>query len=311
MEKHRLAALISGAIKGRVRVDVPMASLTTFRVGGPADVLVEPLGTEDLLRLADLLGCWNVKVEVVGRGSNILVADRGIRGVVVRVGQGMGRIRFEGRSIVEVESGCSLNRLVRETVRRGLGGMERLMGIPGSLGGAVRMNAGAFGQEVGDLLEEAFLLRLGPEGCDGVYVKRAVDLKMRYRDCDLERGEMFVKFRFRFIESEREELVRSMKWAMAERRRKQPLDWPSAGSVFKNPPGISAGELIDRCGLKGRRVGDVMVSEKHANFIINLGKATASQARYLMEMVKEEVLERSGVLLEEEVRLVGDWGDAD
>lgn len=304
-----MAEMIAGVVRGRVRVDVPMSALTTLRVGGPADVLVEPMGLDDVLRLAEILNKVGTEAEVMGRGSNLLVSDRGIRGVVIRLGKGLSRIRFEGKDIVEVEAGCNLNRLIRESVSRGLGGIERLIGIPGSLGGAVRMNAGAFGQEVGDTLEEAWVVSGLAGGEVRVYGKSRERLNPRYRGCDLEEGEIIVKLRFRFRLSGREELEEGMREALALRRERQPLGWASAGSVFKNPPGMSAGELIERCGLKGKRVGDAMVSEKHANFIINRGKATASDVRSLVELIKEEVYHREGVVLEEEVRLVGDWGD--
>ncbi len=307
--KHQLAEAIGRRIKGRVRVDAPMAALTTFRIGGPADLLVEPMGTEDLLRLTEILSQEDIEVLVMGRGSNLLVSDRGIRGLVIRIGRGLSRLRFESKDLVDVEAGCSVNRLVRETVRRGLGGIERLFGIPGSLGGAVRMNAGAFGQEIGERLQEAWVVRWGPGDQSGLFKKGTHELNLRYRDCDLDRNEMFLKFKFRFILDDPQLLEERRKEALFWRKERQPLGWPSAGSVFKNPPGMSAGELIERCGLKGKSVGDAVISEKHANFIINQGRATAAEVRRLMELAKEEVFRREGVLLEEEIRLVGEWGD--
>lgn len=309
MDIHRLAEKIACRVKGKVMVDFPMAALTTFRIGGPADLLVEPVGLEDLLVLSEIVADTEMKVLVMGRGSNLLVADKGFRGLVIRIERGLNRIQFVSKDLVEVEAGCSVNRLVRETVRRGLGGMEWLFGIPGTLGGAVRMNAGAFGQEIGDVLREAWVMRLGPEGGSCLYRKDRRDLKLRYRDCDLGEDEVFVKFMFEFNVSDIEQLEVRRKEAVLRRRERQPLSWPSAGSVFRNPPGMSAGELIERCGLKGKSVGDAIISDKHANFIINRGKATAAEVRRLIQLTKDEVLKREGVLLEEEIRLVGDWGD--
>ncbi len=300
--------MLRSRFKGILLEGVPLAGYTSFRIGGPAALLALPKGKDDLSRLLEAVAEAGSRLLVLGRGSNVLVSDRGFDGVVAVLGGGLGRITKKGEDEVYVESGCDLNRLVKWSIEHGLGGLERLAGIPGSVGGAVRTNAGAMGAEVGERVEHVVVLNLvGGE----VMTKRLgrEDMGFTYRGTALGDGDVIYGVRLSLEREDRRALESRCREAMAWRRKNQPLQQPSAGSVFRNPPGVSAGELIDRCGMRGMRAGEAMVSEMHANFIVNLGAAKADDVHALMERVKAEVSRREGVELEEEIVLVGEMGE--
>jgi UDP-N-acetylmuramate dehydrogenase len=308
MDIARVRGLLEASFKGAIRQDVPMADFTTFRIGGPADLLLLPKGMEDLTALARIVADTGLGLLVLGRGSNVLVSDRGLRGAVAVLSKGLGRIKLKGKHEVNVEAGCDLDRLVNYCIDEGLGGLESLSGIPGSLGGAVRMNAGALGTSIGEWVEDISVLRLEKREV----LSREIAARMlgfRYRDTDIEDNEIIYKVKLKLYEEDRGKLRERRAEALDWRRREQPLGMPSAGSVFRNPEGVSAGELIERCGLKGMRVGDAMVSEKHANFIVNAGRAGASDVYSLVMRVKEEVLKKEGIELREEIRFIGEMGE--
>ncbi len=275
MDKDAFVAALGEDFRGELEEGVPLAGYTTFRIGGPADLLVTPKGIEDVMRLASAVAATGAPLLVLGKGSNVLISDRGFRGVVAVLAPGLGRIKRTGESELEVEAGCDLNRLVNWSIEHGLGGLENLSGIPGSVGGAVRMNAGAYGAAIGDRVREVSMLSLEP---GGVRMRRvsAEDLGFSYRRSTVGEQDIIYKVKLELYPSEKEGLAIRRTEVLNRRRERQPLNLPSAGSVFRNPEGSTAGTLIDRCGLRGLAVGDAEVSEKHANFIINRREARAA-----------------------------------
>jgi UDP-N-acetylmuramate dehydrogenase len=300
--------MLQGRFRGTLVEGMPLAGFTTFRIGGPAGLLAVPKGKEDLSRLLNTVAESGSRLLVVGRGSNMLISDHGFAGVVAVLSSGLGRITIKGKYEVYVEGGCDLNRLVNWAIEMGLEGLEDLSGIPGSVGGAVRMNAGAMGSDIGERVELVTVMKLTGGEVEAKRLKRE-DIGFAYRHTGLEDSDVIYGVRLRLHGGDKGVLESRRKEVMRWRRENQPLKQPSAGSVFRNPPGVSAGELIDRCGLKGMRVGEAMVSEKHANFIVNLGGASADDVYGLMMRVKAEVSRREGIELEEEIRLVGEMGE--
>lgn len=301
-DSRRIAAELSGCVSPEtvIRCDEPMSLHTTIGVGGPADVYVLPGGEADLLSVLGYCRAKGVPVFVFGNGSNLVVRDGGLRGVVVQLGgSGLSRVVVCGRRI-ECEAGVKLSTLVAVACEHGLGGVEFLDGIPGTVGGALRMNAGAFGSAFFDVVEEIRYV-----SADGVVgASPAAGLAARYRGCDffvtrVALGAVLTLGRVDATESAmRLERYRQL------RRSSQPSG-RSAGCVFKNPPGASAGKLIDELGLKGLRVGGAMVSDKHANFIVTGSGARAADVLALIDLVRARVLAAYGVELEPEVQVVG------
>lgn len=288
---------------------VPLAGYTSFRIGGPADLVVMPKGWEDLVVLSQALAEERCDFLVLGRGTNLLVSDAGFRGVAVVLTRGMKRLRIKSEGEVYVECGCDLNRLILWCMEHRLAGLEELSGIPGSVGGAVRMNAGAHGLCIGDRVDTVKILRL----VDGEVKERKINAReaeFGYRKAaGIDDLDIIYEVKLKLYFEDKKKIAERREEFLAWRRDRQPLDKPSAGSVFLNPPSMSAGEVIERCGLKGLRVGDAAVSTKHANFIVNMGKATAKDVRELIRRVKEEVVRREGIELQEEIRMVGFSGE--
>ncbi len=308
MDTMAVRAGLTGRFKGTLIESVPLAGFCTFGIGGPADFLARPADLEDLKSLIEAVAGEGVPLLVLGRGSNVLISDRGFRGVVVVIGREMGEVGLDAEHKVEVESGCGLDKLITWAVDSGLGGLEGLSGIPGSTGGAVRMNAGALGSSIGELVESVCVLSLGGKSIEDRCLDRE-EVGFEYRRTELEDTDLIYKVKLKLQEEDKTILAERRKEALSWRRANQPIGLPSAGSVFRNPPGAAAGELIDRCGLKGMRVGGAVVSEKHANFIVNTGGASADDVYRLMERIKAEVSSEQGVELEEEIRLIGVMGE--
>ena len=287
-------------MKVEIEREVPLAEYTTFRIGGPARYLAIPSSVEDL---ASLLG-WAEKEGLpwllLGGGSNLLVGDGGFPGLVV-VTQELMDIEVDGNR-VKAQGGVFLSILASWAMRAGLSGLEPLAGVPGTLGGALLMNAGAYGRSLGDMVEEVEVLLDG-----SVEMIPARDLEWGYRWSSL-RGHTVLGATLRLVEGDGDRIRREMVKYMRLRRQKQPLDLPSAGSVFKNPPGDKAGRLIEEAGLKGFCLGDAMVSPVHANFIVNVGQARAREVRALIGLIKERVKEKFSILLEEEIVYAGVFG---
>lgn len=292
---------------GRVRLGVEMRHLTTLRVGGPADALVDPADPGEVVRVVGWCRSRGIPWLPIGRGSNLLVRDGGIRGVVIRIGKAMGGWRVEERGAcvrVLAQAGCAISRLLQEAVRRGWDGLSFLSGIPGYMGGAVTMNAGTSEGAMEGIVEA--VRWVDPEG--ELVTRSRRDLSFGYRSLHVPEGSVIVEVSLALRPGEVERVRKDLRSQMIRRLATQPLGRPSAGSIFKNPPGDFAGRLIDRAGLKGMARGGAMVSELHANFILNQGKARASDVLALMEYIQRRVAEHSGVHLEPEVRVVGEDG---
>lgn len=282
---------------------VPLAGYTTWKIGGPADYFCSVSDREKIVALVEGAESAGIEVVVIGRGSNLLVADRGFRGLVVRVFGG--ELKLLGGERICVDAGVSLMDLVKLTVKEGLSGLEFAAGIPGSVGGSIYGNAGAHRREIKDVLFKIDVL----DRDSGVYrrgMKSAADLRFDYRDSDFKRNRSIILGAdFQLARGDRKEISSQVKEYMGRRQRRHPLDWPSSGSVFRNPPGQIAADLIERAGLKGRRVGGVEVSEKHANFMINVGGARAKDVLELYKIVQDSVEDKFGVKLELENIMVG------
>lgn len=285
--------------RGRLTPHAPLAPTTWFRVGGPAEVLFRPADAEDLAEF--LAGCpADVPVTAIGVGSNLLVRDGGVPGVVVRLGRGFAEVACEGD--LATAGAAALDLTVALTARdAGVGGLEFLSGIPGSVGGALRMNAGAYGREVKDVLVEAAAVdRRGR-----LHRVPAGDLGLSYRHSDAPADWIFTGATFRGEPDEPGAIGARIDEIARKRADSQPVRARTGGSTFANPPGAKAWELIDRAGCRGLAVGGARVSEKHCNFLINEGKATAADLEGLGEEVRRRVLETSGVTLEWEIRRLG------
>ena len=287
----------------QIRVREPMSRHTTFRAGGPADYYVEPETRQELAAVLDLCRPWGMPYYILGNGSNLLVGDKGYRGVMVALGKPWAEVEAEGCKI-RAGAGALLSAAARLALKENLTGMEFASGIPGTVGGAVVMNAGAYGSELSDVLGQ--VMALTPEG----QVQRfsSAELELGYRtSCVCSRRYVVLEAEFILSVGEGAAIRQRMEELAARRRARQPLEYPSAGSTFKRPPGYFAGKLIQEAGLSGFSVGDAQVSEKHCGFVINRGEAAASDILMVCREVQSRVLEYSGVELELEVKLLGDF----
>ncbi len=299
---------LSDLPQSALRLDEPMGRHTSFNVGGSADVFFDPPGPDELCSALAAAARLDVPVSYLGGGTNVLIADRGIRGLVLRLGRAFDYIRWGSESerdcSVDVGAATRLTRLVRESVERGLQGLEFAAGIPGTVGGAALMNAGAFGGEIGEAISAVQAVRK-----DGrrLSIDKS-ELEFSYRHLALDADVMIFSVSFLLLRSSAGRLRRIVETVQQKRRKGQPLGFPNAGSVFKNPPNEYAGRLLERAGLKGTVIGGAQISPEHSNFIVNLGSAKADDVRKLMGLMQDEVWKRSGIWLEPEVRLIGEWG---
>ncbi|MGN0292275.1 MAG: UDP-N-acetylmuramate dehydrogenase [Lachnospiraceae bacterium] len=286
----------------RVLKQEPMKKHTTFRVGGPAEYYMIPK-RDEIEALIRLCNHYNIPFLIIGNGSNLLVSDRGIRGAVIEIGKEMDEIQIEGERIV-VQAGALLSKTAHRAMKESLTGMEFAAGIPGCVGGAVTMNAGAYGGEIKDILSCVTILTKEGE----VKKLSAKELELSYRHSIISAKEYIVlDAEFVLKKGEREQIESRMEELKEKRVEKQPLEYPSAGSTFKRPEGYFAGKLIMDAGLRGFQVGGAAVSEKHCGFVINRGDATAADIYQLIQEVQKEVSRRFGVKLEPEVKMVGDF----
>jgi UDP-N-acetylmuramate dehydrogenase len=306
-------AVLSGTFgPGRLRRAEPLAPLTTFRVGGPADWFLETRSAEETVRALAAARAHGVPVTLLGGGSNVLVADAGVRGLVIR-SRSTG-IRRTGEGSVEADAGATINGLVRWTVARGLAGLEAWAGTPGTVGGAIFGNAHFAGRNIGDMVERVRVV----DRSGSVVDIQAAEMAFGYDRSRLQdTGEVLLSATFRVSEGDPARLRARARESLAYRKRTQPLDRPSAGCVFKNPErgrdevpeGIpwSAGALVDRAGAKGWVVGGARISLTHGNFIVNDGTATAADIRHLIDACRKVVRDRFGVDLREEIVYLGDF----
>ena len=285
----------------QIKKEEPLSRHTTFRVGGPAEYLVTP----EISQIPDVVALCRqqeVPLTIIGNGSNLLISDSGLRGVVLEVGKAASGIRMVDGEDLVVRAGTLLSETANFAAKNGLSGMEFAAGIPGSLGGAVVMNAGAYGGEMKDILSGVRVLTKTGE----IKVRPADELDLSYRHSRMmDEEEIVLEARLNLTQGSEVVIRARMEELRKKRVEKQPLEYPSAGSTFKRPEGYFAGKLIEEAGLRGYRIGDAQVSEKHCGFVINRGAATAAQILELMQHVQECVRENSGVQLEPEVRLLG------
>lgn len=303
----QLADLQRIAGEQAVCLQEPMSAHTTFRIGGPADYFVEP-GSESVLKELLLL-CRETETPffILGNGSNLLVSDEGYRGVMISL-RGFDEISFRegesteaGKTIMTAGCGVLLSKAAMQAAERGLTGFEFAGGIPGTLGGAVTMNAGAYGGEIRDVILSARVMTKAGD----VRELSAEELDLSYRHSIIQEKDLIVlSADFAFAHGDEEQIKEQMRQLNTQRREKQPLEYGSAGSTFKRPEGYFAGKLIQDAGLKGYRSGDVMVSEKHSGFVVNVGKGTCGDAMRVIEHVQRTVYEQFGVELELEVKRV-------
>lgn len=292
---------LQAQIKGEVLLNVPMKKYTTYKIGGPADCLVLPKDAEDIAAVVRFARKEGVPYMVMGNGSNLLVSDDGIEGIVLRIGESMNEWHMEG-SLLVAQTGCILSRMARETAKLGFKGLEWAAGIPAGLGGAAYMNAGAYGHFFYEALEAVEIV--DEDGTVKVLPKEELDFSYRHTSL-MDRKAIVTRVMVRLVEGDAEALVSSVEATIRLRREKQPLEWPSAGSVFKNPEGSHAGYLVELCGLRGKSCGGAQVSEKHGNFIVNKGGATAEDVLRLIDEVRAVVEREKGYRLETEILTVG------
>ena len=287
--------------------DEPMSAHTTFRIGGPADYFVVPEDAASLGRGVALCRVEGVDYFITGNGSNLLVGDGGYRGVVFHICHTMNDVAYEEKGtelLVEAGAGVMLSSLARQVSSKGYTGFEYATGIPGTLGGGVTMNAGAYGGEISDNLLWAELM----DETGAVLRLERDRLKLSYRhSVMMEQPLVVLRAGFSFTKGDAMAITEKVAELSRSRKEKQPLEYPSAGSTFKRPEGYFAGKLIQDCGLKGFRVGDAMVSEKHSGFVINVGHATAADVMTLIRHVQQEVDRQFCVRIEPEVRMIGEF----
>ena len=293
----------AGFAPERILPRARMARYTTFRVGGAADVLVQIASEQEIAVALRAAKRADVPVTVIGNGSNLLVRDGGIRGLVLRIAGDFSAVRREGDCLI-AQAGATLGACAQLAQREGLCGLAELAGIPGTIGGGAIMNAGAYGGELSQVVTSVRTLALS-DGAPLLFEGDALSFSYRH-SAMMGAGVIVTEVAMRLTPGDPDAIRARMDELARARREKQPLEHPSAGSAFKRPPGLFAAKLIDDCGLRGLRVGDAQVSEKHAGFIVNRGDATASDVLALMDEVVRVVQERTGVTLEPEVRILGE-----
>lgn len=284
--------------RGRVALHEPLRRYTSFQIGGPADYYLEPIDKDDVVGIVKHLQERGLPFMMMGRGSNMLVSDEGVRGAVMNLESGMSNIRLEGDRVV-VDAGVGLARFVDFCIQQGFVGVEMLPGIPGTVGGAIMMNAGAYGGEISDHLIDVEVLR------DGRVTTVPRDRAgFRYRGSGFQK-DIILGASFRLPPGDKASTMKKRRELLLKRSESQPLNMPNSGSMFKNPPGTHAARLIEDAGLKKARSGQAEISEKHANFFLNLGGAMAGDVLQLIRLARATVMKKFGVKLELEIRLIG------
>lgn len=291
---------IQSIFKGKITLNEPLARYTTFRIGGEADYYVEPTGIDDLINIVKYANKQSIPYYVMGNGSNILISDEGIKGIVINLDIAFNYLKYdEENGLIIAGAGVKLAKFVDYCILNSYAGVEMLAGIPSTVGGALVMNAGCYGGETSDQVVEVKVIKkekpksFSKEECG-----------FRYRNSDL-KNTIVTEASFKLVPGNKEELSRRRKEFIVHRNQAQPVEIPNAGCIFKNPKDHKAAILIDECGLKGTKYGGAMVSTKHANFIVNYDNATAHDVIELVKIIRSRVHEKTGIYLEMEVKLVG------
>jgi UDP-N-acetylmuramate dehydrogenase len=299
-----IADQLAGVAGIEVKTAEMIAPYTSYKIGGPAAVWVAPASENGIAEVLAIVHAAGIPLFILGLGSNLLVSDKGWPGVILYMGPNLSGWHYDDTAAT-VMAGTRLLDLIQDAVDQGLGGMELMAGIPGGVGGALRMNAGAFGQEI-----EQTIVKVKGFQLDGTpFEAQRNEIKFSYRRVPQLERVVITSGQFRFKKTVADTLKKRMNDILALRAKKQPLNYPSCGSVFKRPPGYYAGALIEEAGLKGERVNDAMVSPKHAGFILNTGKASATDVFSLIRRIEDRVRDRFGVKLEREVKLIGEFDD--
>lgn len=292
---------LESIVSGKVFFREPMDRHTSIRVGGMADVLIFPGSIEELAQLISYLKDCNVPFIPVGNCTNLIVRDGGYRGVLVSLKK-LRTVDYQPLPLsVYAEAGVPLSEIVNLSIKESLTGIEFCAGIPGSVGGGVKMNAGAWGSELKDIVKTVSLIN----GAGEIKTAQRNELEFEYRNLNLPEGTIILGAKFLFTKGFKEEIEERVSKIISIRKKKHPLEYRNAGSIFKNPPNISAGKIIDDLGLKGKKVGGAKISEIHGNFIVNSGRAQAKDVISLIEITQKKVLEERGIHLETEVKLIG------
>jgi UDP-N-acetylmuramate dehydrogenase len=287
--------------QGEIRHKVPMSEVTSFRIGGPADCILYPQGMEDLQIVIALCREEGMPYLPLGNGTNLLASDTGVREPLINLTRGLSDIRKHGTKVM-AGTGLGLPQLLRFCASNGLSGLEPLAGIPGTVGGGIRMNAGSWGMEVGDRISSVMVM----DHAGGIRWLKHDEVTFGYRGIELPSEEIILQGEFSLRKGVESEISGKMREFMLRRKETQPLFQPSAGSIFKNPPDMPAGKLIEEAGLKGLRRGDAMVSPLHANFIVNVGTAQARDVLGLITQIRDRVYHEKGIRLELEVEIIGE-----
>jgi len=295
-KKEKLRSIVSGTIL----FDEPMSKHTSYGIGGPAQAYITPNNKEDLKSILKYSKQEKIPTYFVGSGSNILVSDNGIDGIVITLGKSFKKLEIN-KNKVFAETGVMLGKMVKECAKQNLSGLESLIGVPGTLGGALIMNAGAFGGEISNYLENVTVVTMS--GKEKMYNQSDIDFT--YRNSSFTDNEILINANFKFLESSEEIVTKNKLKASGGRKASQPLRFRSAGSVFKNPKEGAAGYFIDKAGLKGTRSGDAEISSIHANFFVNHGSATANDIVSLINMARKKVSEKFGIILDLEIKTLG------
>lgn len=286
----------------RLRWQEPLSAHTTFKVGGPADLMVFPQSVGEIQQLVRTCRENNIPYMVMGLGSNLLVRDKGFRGIVIKIGHALKGL-YVSEDEIMAEAGIRLSELSKKAAAHCLSGLEFAEGIPGSVGGAVVMNAGAYDGEMSQVLTAVSAL----DSFGDLHTFTSSEMDFSYRSSIFQKGDwIVVSALLKLAPGKREEIEAKMREYARLRREKQPLDMPSAGSIFKRPPGIYVGPLLEKMGLKGYKIGDAQVSTKHAGFIVNCGQATAQNVIDLIHYIQQRALDEYNIILEPEVRIIGE-----
>jgi len=291
---------LSDITQGSLLKNEAMSKHTSYGIGGPAKAYVKPKDEVDLANILKFASKHKISTFFIGSGSNILVSDDGIDGIVITLGKSLKKLIIKGTSVY-CQSGVMLGKFVKECISRNLSGVESLIGVPGTVGGAIIMNAGAFGSEISNYLKKVTVMTMSGQ----LKSYKVDDIHFSYRNSSFQNNEILISAEFELIQSDKKSVVEKKSIASGGRKKSQPLKYRSAGSIFKNPDEGAAGFYIDKAGLKGSKSGDAEISPIHANFFVNHGSAKASDIVELIRLARKTVKEKFGIMLELEIKTLG------